>query len=240
MIKAIVFDWGQTLVDSADGFRVAEKQAQDRLFADLSISDHDAFMQHYRRIRRECHEKSRLSRIVIWRELYWYYCREADLEKLQAWEQDYWHTVEHHTQVFPEALRVLQGLARQYRLALITNTQGQTDQQAHRLRAYPELTTCFEVVIVAGENDVPPKPDAQAFGRCLDKLQLTPQEAVYVGDDWRNDVLGAQNAGMHPVWLRHHSVQRNYPDVSCALPVISSLDELPTLLASDAFTGQAE
>ena len=28
MIKAILFDWGQTLVDSAQGFRAAEKQAQ--------------------------------------------------------------------------------------------------------------------------------------------------------------------------------------------------------------------
>jgi HAD superfamily hydrolase (TIGR01549 family) len=232
MIKAIIFDWGQTLVDSAHGFRVAEKQAQDRLFADLSISDHEAFMQHYRRIRRECHEKSTLSRVMIWRELYWYYCREADQEKLQAWEQDYWHTVEDHTQAFPEALRVLQDLTRQYQLALITNTQGQTDKQAHRLQAYPELTACFETLIIAGENGVPPKPDAQAFERCLDKLQITPQEAVYVGDDWRNDVCGARDVGMHPVWLKHRSVKRNYPDVQSDVPVITSLDELPELVAS--------
>jgi len=28
MIKAILFDFGQTLVDAADGFRAAEKAAQ--------------------------------------------------------------------------------------------------------------------------------------------------------------------------------------------------------------------
>ena len=32
MIKAVIFDFGQTLVNSADGFRTAEKQAQDKLF----------------------------------------------------------------------------------------------------------------------------------------------------------------------------------------------------------------
>jgi len=240
MIKAIIFDWGQTLVDSAHGFRTAEKQAQDRLYAALSITDRDAFMQHYRRIRRECHEKSQLSRVMIWREVYWYYCREPDSEILQAWEQDYWHSVAQHTKVFPEALRVLQDLNRQYQLALITNTQGQTDQQAHRFRHYPELTACFEVVIIAGENAVPPKPDAQAFERCLDQLKLAPQEAVYVGDDWRNDVCGAREVGMHPVWLKHHSVKRDYPDVPCDVPVITSLHELPELLSSGSFSSQAE
>jgi len=232
MIKAVIFDWGQTLVDSAQGFRAAEKQAQAQIYQDLAVTDHDAFMQHYRRIRRECHEKSSLSRVTIWNELYWYYCREADEKKLQAWEQEYWRTVEDHTQVFPEALGTLQDLTRQYRLALITNTQGQADKQAHRLRAYPELAACFEMVIVAGENDVPPKPDARAFELCLDRLQIAPEEAVYVGDDWRNDICGARNVGIQPVWLKHRSDQRNYPDVSCDVPVITSLAELPKLLVS--------
>ena len=38
MIKAILFDFGQTLVDSADAFRAAEKEAKDRLFAQISGS----------------------------------------------------------------------------------------------------------------------------------------------------------------------------------------------------------
>ena len=36
MIKALLFDFGQTLVDSADAFRAAEKEAQGRLFAEMS------------------------------------------------------------------------------------------------------------------------------------------------------------------------------------------------------------
>ena len=89
MIKAILFDWGQTLVDSAQGFRAAEKQAQQRIYQDLAITDHDAFLQHYRRIRTEHHAQSKLSRVGIWQEVYWYYCREADVPKLQQWEADY-------------------------------------------------------------------------------------------------------------------------------------------------------
>jgi len=37
MIKAVVFDFGQTLVDAADGFRSAENAVQDRIFSDLRL-----------------------------------------------------------------------------------------------------------------------------------------------------------------------------------------------------------
>ncbi len=38
MIKAVLFDFGQTLVDSAHGFRTAEKEAQTRIFSDVSLT----------------------------------------------------------------------------------------------------------------------------------------------------------------------------------------------------------
>ena len=51
-IEAILFDFGQTLVDSADGFRAAEKEAQDRLIDNLKIARRDEFLEDYRRMRR--------------------------------------------------------------------------------------------------------------------------------------------------------------------------------------------
>ena len=64
---------------------------------------------------------------------------------------------------------------------------------------------------------------------------LAADAAVYVGDDWRMDVGGARAAGLHPIWIRHHSVKRNWPDVVPDVPVIESLDallELDFLLAA--------
>jgi putative hydrolase of the HAD superfamily len=110
--------------------------------------------------------------------------------------------------------------------------------QAHRIQRFPEVSAYFAALIIAGEDDVPAKPDTRAFKGCLEKLQIRPSEAVYVGDDWRNDICGAQDAGLHPVWLKHHAVQRNYPEVACDVPVISSLHELPPLLVSDRFSSQ--
>jgi hypothetical protein len=47
-----------------------------------------------------------------------------------------------------------------------------------------------------------------------------------VGDDWRIDVCGSEAAGMHPVWLRHRLLRRNWPQVETAAPVIDSLERL--------------
>jgi FMN phosphatase YigB (HAD superfamily) len=61
---------------------------------------------------------------------------------------------------------------------------------------------------------------------CLQELGIDAAEAVYVGDDYRIDICGAREAGLHPVWIKHHLVKRNWPDVDTVVPVISSLDKL--------------
>ncbi len=70
MIKAILFDFGQTLVDSADAFRAAEKEAKNRLFSHMESGpggpSWDVFLPRYRSIRKEFHQDSNFSRQAIW------------------------------------------------------------------------------------------------------------------------------------------------------------------------------
>ena len=231
MIKAILFDFGQTLVDSSDGFRQAEKDAQAVIFQDLEITDHDAFKHHYRRIRSEFHKRSELSRVKIWQEIFRHFGQESSVDELRQGEKIYWQTVQSKTWVFPEAPPVLIALADQYGpLGLVTNTQGQSDAGTHRVTAYPELAALFAVTVVAGENGVPTKPNAKPFTACLEQLGVAAEEAVYVGDDWRIDVCGARDAGLYAVWLKQDTVKRNYPKVDEDAPVITSLNELPPVL----------
>ena len=44
-IKAVLFDFGQTLADSADGFRAAEKQAQEKIFKSLALTEWEEFVR---------------------------------------------------------------------------------------------------------------------------------------------------------------------------------------------------
>ena len=226
MIKAILFDFGQTLVDAADGFRAAEKAAQSKLFANMSLTLYEDFMANYRRIRKEFHDRSNFSRISLWQEVYFYYCLEFDDQLLETWETEYWETVKAKTIVFPETIDVLKRLSSTYQLGLLSNTQGQRRSGTHRLSEFPGLEKYFQVIIVAGENGIPPKPDPQPFRLCLEGLGVNPSEGVYVGDDYRIDICGAKDAGLHAVWIQHHSVERSWPEVETTVPIITRLDQL--------------
>ncbi len=230
MLKAVIFDFGQTLVDSSNGFRAAEKEVQGKIFSALSsiseIGPWETFLDIYRLVRKKNHDESIFSRVAIWQAVYRHYNAEPDLRRFENWETSYWEKVKSETKIFPETQQVLSNLSANYRLALITNTQGQKTTETHRLSQYPELEKFFEVIIVAGEGGVPPKPDPEPFRLCLKNLGLTNSGAVYVGDDFRIDICGAKDAGLHPIWIKHHLVTRNWPDVETAVPIISSLDKL--------------
>jgi FMN phosphatase YigB (HAD superfamily) len=226
MIKAVIFDFGQTMVDSADGFRQAEKEAQAKLFGHMALSLREKFTERYRQIRKNFHDRSNFSRRAMWRDVYHYYCLMPDEALLDTWETEYWATVKAHSVLFPETPGVLEQLGTQFQVALITNTQGQPVSGTHRIRQFPELETYFRIIIVAGENGIPPKPDAVPFRMCVDALGVAPSEAVYVGDDWRIDVCGSRAAGLHSVWIKHESVKRNWPEVTPDVPVITRLDQL--------------
>lgn len=78
------------------------------------------------------------------------------------------------------------------------------------------------------------KPSPQFFARVVDAAGFAPAEIAYVGDRIDNDVLPAMRAGLAGVFLRRGlwaGVHRNSPDASRASLVINDLTELP-----EAFT----
>ncbi|MDG0841875.1 HAD-IA family hydrolase [Staphylococcus equorum] len=45
------------------------------------------------------------------------------------------------------------------------------------------------------------KPDSAAFLKVDHMLNIKPEDTIYVGDSWENDVTGSLNAGMKPIWF---------------------------------------
>ncbi len=122
--------------------------------------------------------------------------------------------------LFDDTLAALAGLRGRYRLALITN--GNTDLD--RLG----LDGVFDLVLHAQTCQVW-KPDPQIFLLAARTLDIQPVHVVHVGDAQREDVAGAQAAGMRAVWLNRHAAPQDAwcePDGE-----IHHLSELPALLA---------
>ncbi len=70
------------------------------------------------------------------------------------------------------------------------------------------------------------KPMPEIFQRALQDLDVTPQEALHVGDSYDDDVVGARQAGVHPVLLdRTGNGQRE------GVQTVSSLSELGQFIA---------
>ena len=58
----------------------------------------------------------------------------------------------------------------------------------------------LDVVIDSGVVGVE-KPDARIFGLALGEARVSAEEALYVGDMYSVDVLGARRAGLDPILL---------------------------------------
>lgn len=100
-------------------------------------------------------------------------------------------------ELFPETLPVLHALHGRYKMAIITNGFAEThDAKIARL----ELSRFFDAVILAGEMQLV-KPDPAVFHHAMDRLGVTADESVMVGDRFDRDVKGAHAAGMRAIWV---------------------------------------
>jgi HAD superfamily hydrolase (TIGR01549 family) len=82
------------------------------------------------------------------------------------------------------------------RLGVVSNSEGRVHQalEAAQLRDY------FDVVIDSGLIGIE-KPDPRIFQAALQELGIGPEEALYVGDLYDVDILGARSAGIEAVLL---------------------------------------
>jgi putative hydrolase of the HAD superfamily len=82
------------------------------------------------------------------------------------------------------------------RLGIVSNSDGRVDEAlvAAGLRPY------FEVVVDSTLAGVE-KPDPAIFRAALDVLEVAPEQALYVGDLYEVDVIGANAAGIPAVLL---------------------------------------
>ncbi len=50
------------------------------------------------------------------------------------------------------------------------------------------------------------KPDSEMFTEVLDQFDCSPKEALMVGDSFPEDIVGASNVGVKPVWFNRHGL----------------------------------
>jgi HAD superfamily hydrolase (TIGR01509 family) len=109
------------------------------------------------------------------------------------------------------------------RLGVISNADGRVEEAL----VAAGLRDCFDVVLDSALVGVE-KPDPAIFRAALDALDVSPDQALYVGDLYEVDVVGAQAAGMAAVLL--------VPDAAAPGPDCRRYDSL-AVLADDLLNG---
>jgi len=237
LLRAIAFDYGDTLGDLrvaeqklletyGDIRRMLEAQAQRDipeaadLIQNITVRVMSMVGASYAR-----HELEELDVLALFEEALSALGLEVPPETVQQIHELEYRAVVSLRTVPPENLDALAALrARGLKLGLVSN--------AHFLPALMledfermGLAQYMDAIVTSSQLGVR-KPHPAIFERILDELGVAPEEAVFVGDKMREDIVGPKELGMRAV-LTHQFRQEDFdgspiePDV-----VIGSLPEL--------------
>lgn len=131
----------------------------------------------------------------------------------------------HQVELYEEALDVLERLAQDYTLGALTN--GNADIYKTDAAEY------FDFAFLA-EDIGTSKPHPDIFTAALQQAGVAAGNIIHVGDDPVHDVRGAQDVGMHTVWMNTRG--KPWPGGTRADREIANLQELPDAITSIANT----
>lgn len=125
-----------------------------------------------------------------------------------------------------ENRRWLKTLHGSYKLGVISNNFGNTRGWCDEY----QLSPLFDVTIDSTVFGVA-KPDPRIFEAALSELCVAPSEAIYVGDSYKADMIGAKKVGMWTAWMVGNQTKACL-DLSVVDVQLSHLHELTDFLSS--------
>lgn len=126
----------------------------------------------------------------------------------------------------PGARQALELARERATVGLVTNGSRETQQTKLDVLG---LDDTFETVVYAGDGPAP-KPSPDPFHDALAALGRDPTAALYVGNDYRADVIGAKRAGLHACWVpAEHDLDAPSDPAHTPDYTFDSLDGLATI-----------
>ena len=121
-----------------------------------------------------------------------------DKSQLYDWTRLYW-SIASNTEPYDDAEKLIDYLyGKGYKLGIVTNSDGEGGNKNKRLKNFP-LINKFNVIIIAGEQGIRPKPNLEPFLIACERISVEPVSCLFVGDDRVKDCLAAKKANMKSV-----------------------------------------
>lgn len=207
--KAIFFDFGDTLASTNPPYLI--RLALAFRACGYDVSD-DQFESAYVRTDYEIHRKyMKRGRISPLEYREWFFpklCKYLSLEGESKIIRDRIRLalgeISYTRSALPGAVELV-GLLKNmgFILSVISNNDGRTGEKLEEVG----IKGYFDI-IADSTNLGFVKPDSRIFRFVLEKLGISPSEALHIGDLYGSDVLGGRNAGLDVIWLNERRVDK--------------------------------
>lgn len=214
MLKGIIFDFDYTLTDRSIALYEGAKMLVKKHAPTLSLMDQEAIIQRIVTM----DEYGTSPKTYIIEQLVKLY--DFNKEELTQDFKHLSHYMAPFTVLDAETIPLLSYLKEHtnYKLAILTN--GNTETQMMKINQ-TGIRHYFDYVAVSEESGVW-KPNPKAFIYIANKLNLKPEECLYIGDVFYNDIIGAYHANMQYLLLNNDR-KRTY---GTFVPTINHLADL--------------
>lgn len=223
MIKAVLFDFDETLQDRTEAFEDYMAAFLDTYCPDISDDEREKRMQDMRITGNGGYVNrvkwcTQLCRMWNWN----------DAPPAEELAMHYDKNFGDFNIIFPDSSKLMQQLKEMgYLVGIITN--GPSILQHHKLDTSGLRKYC-DIIVVSGDINIH-KPDPGIFLYAAEKIGLRPEECVYVGDHPINDIQGARSAGMKPIrmnygWFKDQDLMDNVPVIEEIIDVLNVLPDI--------------
>lgn len=246
MIKAAIFDYGDTLVcPRASGERILSRA----LHASYSVLKHAGLQVPFEEFESvdesvfetfaevEAQEDRDIPDIIKYQELVGTFFPT----KSDAWRRRvanhantaFWDAVARNHHVARGARRSLEELKSMgLKMAVLSNHHNHRALVGHLKQL--DLDRYFSCIYSSDQLGVR-KPNPKAFAKCLSTTRVGAAEAIFIGDSLKNDITGAGACGMKTTLVDSESEGRSEPGkgpVELAIPdfKVSKLEEVPGII----------
>ncbi|MGG6893740.1 HAD family hydrolase [Rhizobium sp. BR 315] len=194
MIKAVLFDLDETLVDrrssAAKFLKVQYRELVAQQFGD-AVSEEQYAARYFKLEEEGLVKKSDLYPALV--------------SSLGLPSEAFGPLLDHFRLRYPEMARPMLGAYEALQdlrklglpCAIISNGEGIVQRKKIEVTGIADL---IEFALISGELGIR-KPDRQIFEMAADRLGLLSAECVFIGDNPTADVMGALNAGMSAVYF---------------------------------------
>ena len=208
MIKAVIFDMFETLVT----LFVGKTYFSEDIAADVGFDDIEAFRKEWHVIE---HDRS-IGKYTIEEGLTLVFKKIGiySEEKVKKIVNNRLAALKDTFDSIPvESLQLLKELkARGIKIGLMTNTFS---DERDLIKA-SELFPYFDVALISYEQGIC-KPSPELYQRMIERLDVKPEECLYVGDGGSRELYGARDAGMKAVQCTWFSELAFEPHIPCPI-----------------------